>query len=317
MHELRKEPLLSRWVAVLEDSKGPDAYEVLRRRSESSGCGLCSATLGAEGVKTVKSPVPVLGTEGSLGRRGIGMYDRMNGYGVHEVIIESPGHDKPPEDLGPSHMQKVIEAQVGRIKEIEKDEKIKYVLVSKNSGMLAGAVNSHPHCQIIATPVIPMRIKAELDGAKDYYAYKERCIFCDFIDEESRAGERVITLSERFIAFCPYASRFPFEFWVMPRRHNCSFKDMGPEEAGDLGEVMASALRKMRKALREPSYSYVIHTAPNLIPRKDLWHTLGEDFHWHIEVVPRLLRASGFEWGSGFYVNTTSPEDAARYYREA
>lgn len=336
MHELRKDPVLSRWVAVLKDSRGPDAYEVLKRRVEASECIFCAgkesetspekASFRPEGsqpdtpgweVRVIESLSPVLEPEGELGRKGLGMYDKMNSLGVHEVIIEGPGHDAPPEDLGPEHMRKVIDMQTMRIREIEKNEKIRYVLISKNSGMLAGSAYSHPHSQVLATPVIPMRIKAELDGAKDYYAYKERCIFCDIIDEETRRGERVIAQSGHFIAFCPYASKFPFEFWVMPLRHNCSFKEITADEARDLSVLMASLLRKMRTVLREPSYNYVIHTAPNMIPRKNLWHTLGDDFHWHIEVVPRLIRASGFEWGSGFYVIATSPEDAAKYIREA
>jgi UDPglucose--hexose-1-phosphate uridylyltransferase len=337
MHELRKDPLLSRWVAVLEGSKGPENYEALRKRiEESRACPLCKgnevetapevAAFRPEGsgadtpgwsVRAVRSAAPVLEDDGDLGRKGVGMYDKMNSFGVHEIIVESPEHGTPPEDMGEEQMKRVIRMQVMRISEIEKNEKIKYVLVSKNSGMLAGSANPHPHSLIVAMPIIPMRIKAELDGAKEYYAYKERCIFCDIIDEEIRAEKRVIMLSERFIAFCPYASKFPFEFWIMPRRHNCSFRGISAEEVEDLGSLMTSLFRKMRSVLGDPSYSYVVHTAPNMIPRKNLWHTLGEDFHWHIEVVPRLLRSSGFEWGSGFYVITTSPEEAARFIREA
>jgi len=336
MHELRKDPLLSRWVAVMSESRGPSDYEALKRRAEEAPhCPFCAgkeketapevAAVRPDGsppdspdwsVRVVRSTTPVLSTEGDLGRKGVGMYDRMNSFGVHEVVIESPHHDRHPEDLGAAHMKKVLEMHVARMTEIEKNERIRYVLVSKNAGMLAGSAIPHPHSQVIATPVIPMRIKTELDGAKEYFSYKERCVFCDIVDEESRSEKRVIASSEHFIAFCPYASRFPFEFWVLPRRHNCSFRSIGPGEMEDLSRVMTSVLRKMRSVLKDPSYNYVVHTAPNLIPRKNLWHTLGEDYHWHIEVVPRLLRASGFEWGSGFYVSTTSPEDAARFIRE-
>jgi UDPglucose--hexose-1-phosphate uridylyltransferase len=244
------------------------------------------------------------------------MYDKMNSIGINEIIIESPEHDKPPEDIGPEQMTRVVELMKERLLEIVKDERLRFALISKNSGALAGSLSSHPHSQIIATPVIPMRIKAELDGAKTYYAYKERCIFCDMLDEEMRVKSRVIIETEHFLAFCPFASKFSFESWVLPKRHMCEFQSMNSEETEDLGRVMTSLLRKMRSVLREPSYSYVVHAAPQRIPRRNHWHTLGDDYHWHIEIVPRLFKTSGFEWGSGFYVLSTAPEEAAKYFRE-
>jgi UDPglucose--hexose-1-phosphate uridylyltransferase len=323
VHELRKDPLIGRWVAVLGDSWEPAAYESLKRRTEEAApCPLCPggdsleevASLGA--VRVVRSPAPVLFPHGDLGRRGVGMYDRMNSIGVTEIVIESPEHDRQTEDLGSEHMRTVIHMHRERMMAIGEDERIRYILVSKSVGVLAGSVNSHPHSQILAAPVIPLRIKTELDGAKEYYSYKDRCIFCDMRDEEARSGERVILETEHFMAFCPYASKFPFEFWVIPKRHTCAFRDITGQEVADLGGVMATLLGRMKTVLQGPSYSYVLHTAPNRIPRRNHWHTLGEDYHWHIEVAPRLLRASGFEWGSGFYVLNTSPEDAAGYLRE-
>jgi UDPglucose--hexose-1-phosphate uridylyltransferase len=303
MHELRKDPVLSRWVAVLENSLGPGDYDLFHKEEKGGQCVLC-LTGGSDWlVKSIQSPTPLLVPEGELGRRGVGMYDKMNSIGVNEIIIESPEHDKPPEDLGPEQMKRVMELMKERLLEIAKDERLRYVLLCKNSGLLAGSLSSHPHSQLIATPVIPMRIKAELDGAKTYYAYKERCIFCDMLDEELRVRSRV-------------ASKFSFESWVVPKRHMCEFQSMSPEETEDLGHVMTSLLRKMRSVLREPSYSYVVHAAPQRIPKRNHWHTLGDDYHWHIEIVPRLFKTSGFEWGSGFYVLSTSPEEAARYLRE-
>lgn len=268
-------------------------------------------------VRTVKSTMPVLEPSDDLGRRGVGMYDRMYSAGLHEIIVESPDHAIQPEDRGDEYMQVVIRMQRDRFVEMAKNEKIRHIIISKNTGLLSGVVNSHPHSQILAAPVIPLRVKSELDGSKEYYAYKERCIFCDIRDEELRAGERVVLKSKHFLAFCPYASKFPFEFWVMPLRHSCAFQEITDAELDDLGSMLAVLFRKLRALLKEPAYSYIVHTAPTNIPRRNLWHTLGEDYHWHIEVAPRLLRASGFEWGTGFYVNTTAPEDAARYLREA
>jgi UDPglucose--hexose-1-phosphate uridylyltransferase len=268
-------------------------------------------------ARVIPSFRPILSSEGDLGRRGYGMYDAMNSIGANEIIIEAPEHSARPEDMGTEQVKTVLELYKQRVTEIQKDERIRHVLVCKNSGSGAGSGFTHQHSEIIATPIIPLRMKTELDGAKYHYSYKERCIYCDIIDEELRVGKRIITETERFLAFCPYAPKYPFEFWIAPRTHKCSFEDISPEEIDDLSGVLASTIKRMRALLGEPSYNYVVHTAPNRIPRRDFRHTLGDDFHWHIEVVPRLQSASGFEWGSGFYVVPTTPEDAAEFYRRS
>jgi len=168
----------------------------------------------------------------------------------------------------------------------------------------------------MATPVIPMVVKDELDNAKQYFAYKERCIFCDIIAEELRVGERIILETRNFVAFCPYAAQLPFESWIIPKRHSCAFHEITNDEIEDMGLILMSVLKKLRKTFNEPPFNYFIHTAPNMVPRRNHWHTLGEDFHWHLEIIPRIIRTSGFEWGSGFYILPTSPENAAKYLRE-
>jgi UDPglucose--hexose-1-phosphate uridylyltransferase len=200
--------------------------------------------------------------------------------------------------------------------DLEKDPRLRYTLIFKNSGKEAGAGFSHPISQLASTPVIPKRVKEELDGAKQYFAYKERCVFCDIVREELRAGSRVVTETRNFISFCPYASKFPFESWIVPKRHNCAFQDIRTEEIEDLALILSTVLKKLHTAFGGVPFNYFIHSAPNRIPRKDHWHTLGEDFHWHLEIMPRLLRTSGFEWSSGFYILPTSPEDASKYLRE-
>lgn len=336
MHELRKDPLLSRWVAVLEQSLGPGDYSMPADNSGEKTCLLCSgreketpaevSTIRAAGsgpdtpgwsVRAIPSPMPSLSQKKELGRKGVGIYDKMNSVGANELIIETPEHETMPEDMGAGQVRNVLEVYRQRIHELEKDPRIRYVLICKNSGRWAGALYTHPHSVVVATPVIPQNIKVRLDGAKQYYAYKERCIFCDIMDEELRADSRVILKTEHFVAFCPFAPSSPFEFWIMPRTHRCAFEDASAEELDDLSAVMAALLKKMRKALGEPSYYYAILTAPNRVPRRDHWHTLGDDFHWYVEVVPRITNTSGVEWSSGFYMLGTSPEDAAKYMREA
>lgn len=329
MHELRKDPLLGRWVAVLSKSLPPSEYQVLENITESD-CLLCP---GKEGetpaeitsikedgrwlVRVIPHFNPLFQIEGDLGRRGVGMYDRMNNIGANEIVIETPEHERSPEDIGIDQINRVLNVYRDRLADLEKDARLRYVFIYKNRGRAAGAIFSHPHSQVVATPIIPKRIKEELDGAKQYYAYKERCIFCDMMREEMRMEDRVIYETRDFIAFSPFAPKFPFEFWILPKRHSCAYQDIISSEIEDLSLMMMTMIQKLKKVLNNPPYNLVIHTAPNRIPRKDHWHTLGEDFHWHIEVMPRLIRMSGFEWGSGFYILSTSPEEGAKYLREA
>lgn len=329
MHELRKDPLLGRWVAVVSDSRSPEEYLVPEKKEETS-CILCPGREketpleiisirenGSWWTRVIPNFMPVLHVEGDLGRKGVGMYDKMNSVGANEIIIDSPEHNKQPEDIGAEQVLRIIRVYRERVADLEKDQRLRYILIFKNSGKGAGATYSHPHSEIMATPIIPKLIKEELDGAKQYFAYKERCIFCDIMREESRLGDRVITETREFFAFSPFAPKFPFQCWILPKKHGCAFQDIGEGEMEDLSLMLYTVLKKMRRILGDSPYNYFIHTAPNRIPRRNHWHTLGDDFHWHIEIMPRLLMTSGFELGSDFYVLTTSPEDAAKYLREA
>jgi UDPglucose--hexose-1-phosphate uridylyltransferase len=336
MHELRKDILLGRWVAVLSESKAPSEYELSsNNKKEESSCVLCPgrenetpheiASIRKPGthlnasewwVRALPSFRPVFQVEGDLGRRGVGIYDRMNSIGANEILVESPEHNIMPEDMGLEQMIRIITLYRDRIADLEKDSRLRYILIYKNSGKDAGEIFSHPISYLMATPVIPKRVKDELDNAKQYYNYKERCIFCDIIREELRVGERIILETRNFVALCPYAAKFPFEVWIIPKRHSCAFHEIAYEEIEDMGLILMSILKKLRRIFNEPPFNYFLHTAPNMVPRKNHWHTLGEDFHWHLEIIPRLMQMSGFEWGSGFYILPTSPENAAKYLRE-
>ena len=337
LNELRKDPLLGRWIAVLSESLPPSEYRqgllpetvpekscplCAGRESETAGEIMCMRNTSSTGLshawwtRVIPNTSPVFKVEGDLGRRGEGMYDKMNSIGANEVIIESPHHDVQPEDMGLEQMIRVIQTYRDRIADLEKDSRLRYTLIYKNHGTLAGSHLGHPVSHLASTPVIPKRVKEELDGAKHYFTYKERCIFCDILREELRVSNRVILETRHYAVFCPYASKFPFEAWILPKRHNCAFQDTRPDELEDLALILSSVLKKLRKLFPDLSYNYFIHSAPNRIPRKDHWHTLGEDFHWHLEIMPRFLRTTGFEWGSGFYILPTSPENAAKYLRE-
>lgn len=332
MHELRKDILLGRWVEVLSESLAPSDYVLSENGNESEeSCVFCPgrehelpyeiASIRKPGgqswwVRAIPSLRPMFQIEGDLGRRGIGIYDRMNNIGANEILIESPEHNTRPEDIGFDQMVRVIRLYRDRTADLERDSRLRYILIYKDSGRNAGALLSHPLSYLMATPVIPKTVKDELDNAKQYFAYKERCVFCDIINEELRVGDRVVLESRHYVVFCPYAAQFPFEMWIIPKKHSCAFHEVNSEEIEDLGHILMTVLKKLRKIFRDPPFNYFIHTAPNMVPRRNHWHTLGEDYHWHLEIMPRLKTTSGFEWGAGFYILPTSPENAAKYLRE-
>jgi UDPglucose--hexose-1-phosphate uridylyltransferase len=255
--------------------------------------------------------------EGNLDRKGVGLYDRMNSVGANEILIESPEHTVKPEDMGIEQMVRVIRLYRDRISDLSKDLRLRYTLISKNSLFDPWMTFSHPVSSLVATPIIPKKIKDELGNAKQYYDYKDRCIFCDILREEMKVGNRVVIETKNFLCFCPYASSFPFESWIVPKKHNCDFQEISREEIEDMGFVLMSTLKKLRAVFQgETPLSYFLHTAPNRVPRRNHWHTLGDDYHWHLEIVPRLIRRSGFELGSGLFILTTSPEKAAKFLRE-
>jgi len=268
-------------------------------------------------VRVVPNQSPVLRIEGDLERRGVGVYDMMNGVGAHEVIIETPEHKLHLDELEVSQLANIFHIYRERLLDLKKDRRFKYILIFKNHGSRAGASSiSHLHSHLIATPITPKRVKGMLAGTKRYFDYKERCLYCDILRQEMQLGKRVILENKSFLAWSPFAARFPFEVWIIPRRHSADYETISDGEVDDLSRLMKKLMGRLRRGLSDPAYNYMLHTGPNRIPRRGYWSTLSDDFHWHLEIIPRLTRLGGFEWGSGFYINPTSPEDAARFLRE-
>jgi UDPglucose--hexose-1-phosphate uridylyltransferase len=263
-------------------------------------------------VRVVPNKFPALEIEGSLDRRGEGVYDKMNGVGAHEVVIESPDPTAQLADLPVEQIQAVAIAYRERMRDLKRDTRLRYVLVFKNHGAAAGATLEHSHSQIIATPIIPRMVQEELDGARRYYELKERCVFTDIIDQETGEanGRRIVGQTARFIALAPFAPRFPFETWILPRVHRSSYHAIDDEEEFlDLARILKDTLMRLNRALDSPPYNFVLHTAP--LNDDDLPY-----YHWHLEIMPKLTRVAGFEIGSGFYINPTPPEDAAQFLRD-
>jgi len=338
MPELRKDPVVGRWVIIASERalRPSDFHKVSEEPSGSEvKCPFCPGNehttppeiyaIRDDGsqpntpgwkVRVVPNKFPALRIEGDLGRRGIGMYDMMSGIGAHEVIIETPNHYKKLCDLSVAELSLVLKTYRFRLSDLKKDPRFRYILIFKNQGEQAGASLHHSHSQIIATPVTPKRVKEELQGAREWFIMKERCVFCDIINQELDSGSRLVYENESFIAFAPFAARFPFECCIMPKKHSCDFDSITDEEIIQLADALGIVLRKLKVALNDPQYNYIIHTAPNRYQRRGYWTTLEQDYHWHIEIIPRLTKVAGFEWGTGFYINPTPPEDAAKYLRE-
>jgi len=339
MSELRFDPITARWVIIAPERKlRPHEFLVPHphRPSPVNGCpfepGRESMTPpeilrlpppgGGKGwqVRVVPNKFPALRVEGEVTREGLGLHDRVSGVGAHEVIIESPRHDAVMAELEPEELALVFAAWRHRIADLRRDVRLRYVLVFKNEGREAGASLSHPHSQLIATPIIPRAVVQELGAAREHFRAKERCIFCDLIRQELRLDERVALETEQYVALEPFASAFPFETWILPRAHR---HDLATASDGDLlalAIIVRELLQRLRSLLGNPPYNMVVHTAPSPHPRPglpDYWSTIEHDFHWHVELIPRITRLAGFEWGSGYTINPTPPEEAARFLKEA
>jgi UDPglucose--hexose-1-phosphate uridylyltransferase len=268
-------------------------------------------------VRVIPDRRPVLRIEGKLERVGVGIHDMVTGIGANEVVVEAPDHVTDFARLPDEQVELVLRTWRDRLVDLYRDQRFRYVLVFKDHGTLAGGSTiEHVHSQIIALPATPRRVKDQLDGARNYYEYKERCIFCDILQDELRVRDRVLLETERFAVFAPYASRLPFELRVMPRRHCFSYAEATDEEFSDLAGVLKRALAGLFRALDDPPFNLVLHTAPNLLPHEGYWTTVQDDYHWFLEVIPRVRRTDGFEWGSGFFINPVAPERAVTLLKE-
>jgi len=328
--ELRKDPVTGRWVIIATDrAKRPSDF--VREKVEIRGSGFCPFCYGNESktppeilayrsnggakdtpgwsLRVVPNKFPALGIEGTLNRQGEGLYDKMNGIGAHEVIIETPDHNLTLATMPVHGIEDVLWAFRDRILDLKKDRRFKYILIFKNHGDAAGASLEHTHSQLIALPVVPKRVLEEVDGAKEYYTFKERCVFCDIIRQESDSGVRVIGENQDFVALSPFAPRFPFEMWLLPKSHRSAFEESQKSEFEQLSSILKDMLMRLDKVLDHAAYNYVIHTSP--FP-----DVSNDHYHWHFEIMPKLTKVAGFEWGTGFYINPTPPEEAAKFLRE-
>ena len=331
MPELRKDPIIGRWVIIAtERGKRPSDFIIDRNQVKGGFCPLCPGNenttppevlafseLGGRqrnqpgwSLRVVPNKYPALVIEGDLNKQGEGLYDRMNGIGAHEVIIETPDHNESFTYLPPERMVKVFWAYRDRLVDLGQDERFRYVMVFKNYGAAAGASLEHSHSQLVALPILPRMVTSELEGSLSYYRYKERCVFCDIIRQELDQDVRVVTSNDKFLAIVPFAPRSPFEMWILPRKHSSSYCKSDDATFRALAQIFSECLRRLDKCLPNVPYNFVLHAAPLRSPALD-------HYHWHFEITPKLTMVAGFEWGSGFYINPVPPEEAAKFLREA
>lgn len=330
MPELRKDPISGRWVIIsIERGKRPsDFISPSQRRRAGGFCPFCpgnehtttpeiiafrpaSTSPNSEGwtLRVVPNKFPALQIQGELSKKGEGVFDQMNGVGAHEVIIETPDHQLSLSTMPLRAVEDVLWAYFFRLSDLKKDFRLKYVLIFKNEGEIAGSSLEHTHSQLIALPIVPKIVKEEMESSKKYYENKERCIFCDIINQELSADKRVIYENDKYLSISPFAPREPFETWILPKQHESSFSP-SEKSFSSLSEILQRTLRQLDRVLDTPPYNFIIHTSP-------FKEEINDYYHWHIELVPKLTKTAGFEWGSGFYINPTPPEEATKYMKEA
>ena len=328
-HELRKDPIVGRWVIIaperltrpqnfpeqdaaasasfdpfLEGNEDVTTPEILAYRSPGS-----RANGPGWRVRVIPNKFPALRTDVDLVKRGDGMYDKITGVGAHEVIIECPHRETNMSRLPADQIREVLWVYRDRLVDLKRDPRLVHGLIFKNKGARAGASLDHSHSQLIVSPIVPVTIHEEIEGAMAYYRFRGRCVYTDMIQQELATGGRVVIDSKSFLVFCPYASRFAFETWIVPKQHSSHFENIQRQGIEELGTVLKQTLQKLELALDDPAYNYVFHTAP--FDHQELQH-----YSWHIELYPRISGVAGFEWGSGFYINPVQPEEAAKCLRE-
>jgi len=326
--QLRRDPITQSWVNLEDEGEhGAD--------QEESSCPLCPGQVSESAQTLYEYPGggsswqvrvtphlhPIYRIEGDPQRRAEGLYDKMRSLGAHEIVVENPNHDLQLSRLSDENVAQVLRAYLARMNDLKRDRRFRYVTVFRNHGTLAGGEYDHPHSEITATPFIPRRVAYELRAAQAHYRNKERCLFCDIVKQEMDQQVRAVAWNDLYVAFCPFASRVPYETWIMPIYHHASFEDdvTTPEKQYQLGRLLKSTIRRL-SSLAKASHM-VLHTSPNVRAkpyRADAWRTLTEDYHWHIEILPIISgKSRSYSFKEVYFNSLPTPEAAAKELRDA
>ena len=322
--ELRRDPITQSWV-IQDDPSAP--------LPAGNGCPLCP---GQEAfcppaiywhpyghpnwqVRVIPHLHPIYRIEGETQRRGEGIYDKMRNLGAHEIVVEHPSHQLTLSQQSDEHVAEVLRACVSRVTDLKKDRRFRYITLFRNQGKLAGQELDHPHSEITATPFIPRRVRYELRSALQYFELKERCLICDVVKQELTQQVRTVEWDDQFLAFCPFASRVPYETWILPVNHACAFEDdlSTGNRQFHFGRFLKNILRRLESVASD--YHLVLHTSPNIhakFERSGIWKSLAEDYHWHFEILPVIPSKSKSYSLKEAYYNSLSPELAAEGLRK-
>jgi UDPglucose--hexose-1-phosphate uridylyltransferase len=326
--DLRKDPLLDRWVIIAPQRAGrPNEFRVASCARTAKSCPFCAGhehdtppalatypEVGSAGrgvgwqVRVVPNRYAALHSESVLGRSCGGLFESLGGYGEHEVIIESPDHVVSLTDLSDEQAFLTFLCYRDRLRHWRGVPNLASGFAFKNVGPAAGASLEHTHSQLIVMPVVPLTLQSELSGSDRFFRKHRQCAFCAVIDEELERDVRIVCRTDNFVAFCPFASRFPYEMWIVPAQHASHFEEIETAWIRELAQLAVDVIGRMEAVLGRPDYNYLIHSAP--------FDTSAVDhYHWHIEIFPRTTTTAGFEWGTGFHINPVPPEDAVSRLR--
>ncbi|MGA1839830.1 MAG: galactose-1-phosphate uridylyltransferase [bacterium] len=328
MSELRQNIALREWV-IIADERAKRPYDYIQKKGNENilkeyvdNCPFCpgnehlappeiSSIRDSDGnwlVRSIPNKFPALSSEGDLVHEAEGIKRRMTGVGFHEVIIETPKHNLNLALLDDLQVINIIRIYKERYLDIVKDKRIELIILFKNHGRSAGTSLEHPHSQLIATPVVPQDIRNRIEESMRYYDDHRRCVFCDMLEEEIRAKERIVLETSSFVAFIPYAAFSPFHIWILPKKHMSSFPQLTDRDMEDFSKNLRIVLKKLYIGLNDPDFNYVIRSIPGM-PRERPF------FHWYLSIIPRVTLTAGFELGSGMFINTSIPEESAEFLR--
>ena len=327
MSIIRQDPTTKAWVIIATDrAMRPHDFQqvsqprVLVPRDES--CPFCPGNEahtpqevlripGCRGagwaVRVIPNKFPVLASQGEPWRREEGpLFREMDGVGYHEVIVETPIHNRRPSQMDAAEVEQILRAYQARYRALQQDPRVRYIILFKNHGERAGTSLVHPHAQLVATPIAPLQIRRKYEVAISHYDDTGRCLYSDLVEAEVAAQVRIVEETEHFVVFHPFASRVPFETWIAPKHHQPSFGQVSSEELAALAQVLRKTLLGLDDALGNPDFNYILHSAPTEDETKHY-------YRWHIQILPRVTTIAGFELGSGIYITTVVPEESAAF----
>ena len=327
MSELRYNIVTKDWVVIAtERAKRPDSFK--KPKSEkvipaySKECPFCPGNegdlhdetyrLGTEtawNVRAIYNKYPALSPDTKEDRKIAGMYNYITGYGIHEVMVEHPSHNCIIPLMTDGEVKNILNMYKERYVSISGVKGIEAITIFKNHGPAAGCSQEHPHSQLVATPIVPHQIRLRMEASSAFFDMAGKCVYCHMIEDEFNVKKRMVYESEKFSAFCPFASQAPFITWILPKRHSSSFDEITDPEMGDLAATLRIILRKLYLGLGNPDFNLTVRSVP--LKEKGV-----EYFHWGIVIVPRLTQPAGFELGSGMFINTSLPEECAKFLRE-